>query len=432
LFAARPAAAQISLGTAQTFGVLALAGVTNTGASTVNGNVGVSAGTAAIGFPPGIIVGGALHNNDAVAMQAQADLTTAYNDIVATPCQVDLTGQNLGGLTLTPGVYCFTSTAQLTGTLTLDALGNPNALFLFKVGSSLTTASGSAVNVINNGGTSCRKVFWQIGASATIGTGATFIGDILAQTSITITTGASSTGRALARTGAVTLDTNSINACGVQVCPLITVNPLTLPNGVVGTPYNQIVTATGGTAPYTFTVSSGALPNGLLLAGATGAISGIPTAPGTFSFTITATDSLGCNGTRLYEMSIAGLGCNVIALSPTTLPPGATQIPYSQAITASGGTAPYTFTIASGALPPGLSLSTAGLISGTPLSQGLFTFRIRATDAQGCIGERNYTITILPLAPVNTVIPTLDPLALGIFAAFLAIAGMFVAKRLIA
>src|SRR6202022_32198 len=128
-----------------------------------------------------------------VAMQAQNDLTTAYNNIAATPCTVDLTGQNLGGLTLTPGVYCFSSSAQLTGTLTLNALGNPNALFIFKIGSTLTTASSSSVQVINPG-SDC-NVFWQVGSSATLGTGTSFVGNILALSSITLTTGATVSGR---------------------------------------------------------------------------------------------------------------------------------------------------------------------------------------------------------------------------------------------
>src|ERR1700686_1295899 len=168
LFGSSPASAQISLGTAQNFGVLGGSTVTNTGATTVNGNVGVHPGSAVTGFPPGGGVGGAIHSNDAVAMQAQNDLPTAYNNIAATPCTVDLTGQNLGGLTLTPGVYCFSTSAQLTGALTLDALGNANALFLFKIGSTLTTASASTVTVINNGGSSCTQVFWQVGSSATL------------------------------------------------------------------------------------------------------------------------------------------------------------------------------------------------------------------------------------------------------------------------
>ncbi len=428
LLAASPLAAQISLGTAQSFGVLGGSTVTNTGATTVNGNVGVSPGTAVTGFPPGVIVGGAIHSNDAVAVQAQNDLTTAYNDIASTPCTVDLTGQNLGGLTLTPGVYCFSSSAQLTGALTLDALGNPNALFLFKIGSTLTTASGSSVTVIN-GGSSCNRVFWQVGSSATLGTGTSFAGDILALTSITLTTGANTSGRTLARNGAVTLDTNNVNTCGVIVCPVITVNPATLPNGAVGTAYNQNVTASGGTAPHTFAVSSGALPTGLILNAATGAITGTPTTPGTFNFTITAFDATGCAGSRPYSIIIAGQGCPPITLSPSTLPPGAVANPYSQTITATGGTAPHTFTVTSGALPTGLSLNpVTGLISGVPLTPGLFSFTVRATDAGGCIGASPYTLLIV--AGTGSNIPTLDPLTLALLAVVLAALGALATHRL--
>ena len=424
--AASPVAAQISLGTAQNFGVLGGSTVTNTGATTVSGDVGVSPGSAVAGFPPGVIVGGVIHSNDAVAMQAQNDLTTAYNNIAATPCTVDLTGQNLGGLTLTPGVYCFATSAQLTGALTLDALGNPNPLFLFKIGSTLTTASGSSVTVIN-GGSSCNTVYWQVGSSATIGTGSTFAGDILALSSITLTTGANTSGRALARNGAVTLDTNNVNTCGVMLCPLITVNPVTLPNGEVGTPYNQIVSASGGTAPYTFSVSSGALPPGLTLNPASGAITGSPTIAGTFTFSITATDVNGCSGSRLYSITIATAGCPIITLSPTTLPPGTINTPYSQSVTATGGTAPYTYAVSSGALPAGLSLNPlTGLISGTPQLTGLFNFTIQATDSLGCIGARPYTITIRAF---EAGIPTLDSLALAMLAMVLAGAGVFVANR---
>jgi len=427
LTAATPLTAQISLGTAQNFGVLGGSAVTNTGATSVNGNVGVSPGSSVTGFPPGVVVGGAIHSNDAVAMQAQNDLTTAYNNIAATPCTVDLTGQNLGGLTLTPGVYCFSSSAQLTGALTLDALGNANALFLFKIGSTLTTASGSSVSVINNGGNSCNKAYWQIGSSATLGTGTSFTGDILALSSITLTTGANTNGRALARNGAVTLDTNTVNSCGVLLCPIITVNPATLPNGNVGTAYNQIVSGSGGTAPYTFSISSGALPTGLILNSVSGAITGVPTTAGTFNFTITATDATGCAGSRLYTVTMASAGCPAITLSPTTLPPAMAQAPYSQAVTASGGTAPYAYTVSAGALPPGLVLNPAtGLISGAPLQGGIFNFTIQATDANGCIGANPYTMTVLA-AGAN--IPMLDPRSLSILVVLIAAVGAFAMRR---
>jgi Ice-binding-like len=219
-FGASPASAQIPLGTSQSFAVLGGSTVTNTGATVITGNLGVSPGSSVTGFPPGIVAGGSIHAADGVAAQAQSDLTTAYNTAAGIPCGVDLTGQNLGGLTLTPAVYCFTSSAALTGTLTLNMQGNPNAFFLFKIGSTLTTASGSSVVLSNTGGATCpSNLFWQVGSSATLGTGSTFAGNILALTSITVTTGATLTGRALARNGAVTLDTNTISiaACGAPV-----------------------------------------------------------------------------------------------------------------------------------------------------------------------------------------------------------------------
>lgn len=430
LLSASSAFAQISLGTAQNFGALGGSTVTNTGATTVNGNVGVSPGSAVTGFPPGVVVGGAIHSNDAVAMQAQNDLTTAYNNIAATPCTVDLTGQDLGGLTLTPGVYCFSSTAQLTGALVLNALGNPNALFLFKIGSALTTASASSVTVINNGGSSCNKVYWQVGSSATIGTGSSFTGDILALSSITLTTGANTNGRVLARNGAVTLDTNQVNTCGVSVCPIITVNPPTLPNGTVGTPYNQIVSASGGTSPYAFAVSSGALPTNLILNSVTGAITGTPTTAGTYTFTITATDATGCSGSRQYTITITSPGCPAIIVNPTTLPPGFAQQLYAQSVTASGGTAPYVYAVVGGALPPGLTINAAtGLISGQPTQAGIFNVTIGATDALGCQGSRVYSIVILAaLIPAGG--PTLGFTGMATLMVLLAVAGLFVMKKL--
>jgi hypothetical protein len=198
-----------SLGTAANFGVLGGSTVTNTGATRVTGDVGVSPGSAVTGFPPGVVVG-TIHTANATAQQAQADATTAYNFLSGQACTTTLTGQDLGGLTLTPGVYCFSSSAQLTGILTLDALGDPDAVFIFQIATTLTTASGSSVRVIN-GGQNC-NVYFAIGSSATLGSTTSFAGNILAVSSITLNTGAGISGRALARTGAVTLDTNNVNA----------------------------------------------------------------------------------------------------------------------------------------------------------------------------------------------------------------------------
>jgi plastocyanin len=219
---ASPARAQTapSLGTAQSVAVLGGSTVTNTGPTIVHGNLGVAPGTAVTGFPPGLIIApGALHSADAVAVQAQLDTTTAYNALASQPCtQTFLPTDDLAGKTLVPGVYCFTSSAQLTGALTLNGGGNANAVFIFKIGSTLTTASGSTVRLIN-GAQAC-NVFWQVGSSAVLGTNTSFIGNILALSSITLTTGTNLNGRALARNGAVTLDTNNVfySTCTPQAC----------------------------------------------------------------------------------------------------------------------------------------------------------------------------------------------------------------------
>jgi type VI secretion system secreted protein VgrG len=208
---------EVDLGTANNFAVLAGSTVTSTGPTVINGgNVGVSAGSAITGFPPGTVdVPYTIHAADAVAAQAQTDLTTAYNQAAGLPVFQILTGQDLGGLILTPGVYFFASSAQLTGTLTLNGEGLADPVFVFQIGSTLTTASNSSVVMTNDGGsfTPGISVFWQVGSSATLGTGTAFEGNILALTSITANTGATILdGRVLARNGAVTLDGNNIMA----------------------------------------------------------------------------------------------------------------------------------------------------------------------------------------------------------------------------
>jgi hypothetical protein len=198
------AEAKVGLGTVASYSVLGGASVANTGATTLQGNLGVSPGTSITGFPPGII-GGVKHAADAPALQAQTDLTTAYNDAAGRAMTANV-GSTLGGKTLVSGVYTASSSAGLTGTLTLDAQGDPTAVFIFQIGSTLTTASSSSVSMIN-GAQPC-NVFWQIGSSATLGTNSNFVGTILAHTSISVTTGVTVHGRALARIGSVTLDTD--------------------------------------------------------------------------------------------------------------------------------------------------------------------------------------------------------------------------------
>jgi hypothetical protein len=214
---ARAAVSSLSLGTAGTFAVLGATTVTNTGSTVLKGNLGVSPGTSCTGFPspctggPGTVAG-TIHVADAVAAQAQTDATSAYTFAGAQTCTTTYPPiTDIGGLTLTPGVYCFPSSAGITGTLTLDAQGNPDAVFLFKIGSTLITASASKVVLINTA--LPRHVFWRVGSSATLGTTTSFAGNIVALTSITATTGATSKCGLYALNGAVTLDTNSNRTC---------------------------------------------------------------------------------------------------------------------------------------------------------------------------------------------------------------------------
>jgi Ice-binding-like len=207
--------AQVTLGpTVATFGVLAGSTVTNSGPTVVTGNLGVSPSTAITGFAaiapggPGLVTG-TIHSADAFALQAQNELTAAYNAAAGAASTATKAG-DLGGQTLFAGVYTSGSSLGITGTLTLDGQNNPNAQFIFQIASALTTATSSNVVLIN--GAQPSNIFWQIGSSATLGTTSSFSGNILALSSISLGTGAVLQGRALARNGAVTLLSNTINS----------------------------------------------------------------------------------------------------------------------------------------------------------------------------------------------------------------------------
>lgn len=205
-----------TLGTAADFAILGDQTVTNTGTTVITGDLGLHPGTSVTGFPPGTVIG-EQHITDAVAQQAQVDATNAYNCLNALPTTGGETNADIGGETLTAGVYNSSSSLAITGTLTLDGEGDPNAVFIFNIGSTLTTASAADV-ILTNGAQPC-NVYWLVGSSATLGTDTDMVGNIIAITSVTFNTGADLVGRAIALGGAVTLDTNIVTTCACSTNP---------------------------------------------------------------------------------------------------------------------------------------------------------------------------------------------------------------------
>ena len=264
---ARAAQPPVGLGQAESFAVLAGAGITNTGPTTITGDVGTFPTTTRTGFGSVTLIG-TDHGGDAVTQGAKNDLVTAYDDaagrIPATNVPVEL-----GGSTLLAGVYT-SGTFGLTGTLTLDAEGDTNAMFIFQAGSTLITEANSRVLLLN-GADPCRIV-WQVGSSATFKTGTSFVGDVLAYTSITAQTGATFQGRLLARNGAVTLDTNTITNANCVEPAVVTPSPTPSPTASA-TPIPT--TSTGPMTPIDTSGPASGSGDGTPL-GATGTGSGTP------------------------------------------------------------------------------------------------------------------------------------------------------------
>jgi hypothetical protein len=371
------------LGTAADFGVLAGSAVTNTGETFVSAKVGVWPEEAISGFPPGLS-GGGLHHGDDIAQDAQTDLVIAYDSLAALPCEsgsdFDLTGTDLGGLTLVPGVYCFSSSAGLTGELVLDVQGLEDPLFVFQIGSELTTASDSSVSFIN--GASC-NVYWQVGSSATLGTDTSFTGNIVALTSITLTTDADISGRALARNGAVTMDTNTITDLGcfdpdeptptptdvppteTPVPPTATTIPATS-TSIPATSTSVPATSTPTDLPATATVAPGSgsggpeatvpgatatQPGGQLPSTPTGTVEETPSATGTVEQTPSAT-------------AVTDSTATVAVSTPTAQAPVAWPTSTAVATEGPGGsvTFPDTGTQGPVVLNTGTAMSTTNLV----------------------------------------------------------------------
>jgi hypothetical protein len=401
-----PLAAAPDLGAAADFAVLAGTAVTCSSA-TIVGDVGVNIG----GSVSACTVVGDIHVGDALAIQAYSDFLTAYTVMASLPCDFTVTG-TLAGQVLTPGVYCIDNSAK-TGTLVLDDLGDPNAVWIFKSNEGgIGHLAANSFNVVMAGGApACgvagARVFWWANDYATL-TDVNFIGTVLAGTSATVTNG-NFVGQILAHLAATLTTPATFVLCGSgsgAPCPPITVGPATLPNGTENVLYNQALWATGGLAPYSFAVTTGSLPAGLALS-SDGVLSGQPIDGGTYNFTVTATDSNACAGTRDYVLVINPAICGTITIWPSPLPSGTVGVDYLQVFGATGGIEPYTFALASGVLPPGLMLSPHGFIAGIPTLAGTYVFTIIATGDHACTGSQLYALVINPpvcptilLAPV--------------------------------
>ncbi len=422
-----------SLGTAQSFAVLGASAMTNTGPTTVSGDLGVWPGTAVTGFPPGLVTGGVIHANDAVALQAQSDVTIAYNSLAGLPCNTNLTGQDLGGLTLAPGVYCFNSSAQLTGALALDAQGDPNAVFVFQIGSTLVTASNASVQVIN-GAQNC-NAFWQVGSSATLGTGTSFIGSILALASITLNTNAILSGRALARTGAVTMDSNAITRTTCAPTLDVSFTPVTITVG--GVSIKTITLSNPNTIAANITALTDTLPTGLVIAappnaastcggtltvtagGNTIALTGgvIPAGngvmPGTCTITVNVTAALPGSYTNMLPVgalqtsngsNTAPVSAPLAVICPvidTTITAPAAVCALSTGNAASvpnaGGGTTYVWAITNGTITAGQGTPNLTFTAGTTSP---VTLNVTVTTSPGCSanGSRQVTINSNPTA----------------------------------
>jgi len=365
------------LRTAASFALLGGSAVRSASPSTILGNVGVSPGSTISGISDTNVSVGRIARNDAAAREAQRDNAAAYLDLERHPCGVSLT--SFGHTALPPRVYCFDGNAHLTGTLTLDANGDPDAVWIFLVRGALTTEARSNVGI--TGGGFDGNVFWQVAGSATLGEGSSFRGTILARTDITLRNGASLSGRALAQTGTVLLDGNDVSLC----CSRITLSPESLAPVVAGVSYRQTLSASGGSGSYAFSTTG--RPDWLSLDGNT--LSGVPVR-GTYTFTVTATDTLTrCRESRTYTLNV---GCP-LTLLPDTLPSGVTGRLYEATFEARGGSGSYVFTVTS---TPHWDLSFTGTkLSGITNVSGNYKLTVTATDTvTGCSASRTYDVAV--------------------------------------
>lgn len=294
-----------NLGEAAQFSVLAGSTVTNTGSSVITGELGVSPGTAITGFPPGIVQQGQIRSNDAVAAQAVADARVAYNNLAGQAVTTEQAAAMGSGMVLIPGVYHFTSAADITGSLVLDAQGSSTAVFVFQVEEALTLNNNAAISLIN--GATASNVFWQVGTSATLGTSSAFYGSILAGAGITLNTGATLVGRALAGT-AVTLDSSTVTLAAASTGG--TPTPTPTPTPVPGTelpPVDKVIDSQG--QPSTAVIKAGATSNG----GAS------------YGSSFSTSEQIVVNGELTYEAGDVGKAASVFVVIKFTSTSGTAQ-----------------------------------------------------------------------------------------------------------
>jgi hypothetical protein len=425
--AAAISAAPVPLGAASSFAVLAASTVTNTGGTIVTGDLGLSPGTAITGFPPGIVIG-TIHAADAAAAQAQSDVTIAYNDAASRTGGTLLAG-NLGGQTLTPGLYTSTSSLAISsGDLVLDAQGDPDAVFVFQMGSTFTMTSGR--QVILSGGAKAANVFWQVGSSATLGTGSIFKGTILALASITVTTGAAVEGRLLARTAAVTLDSNNVALPAAETTVVA--------NAGTGVPISGNVAATFSEAmdPFTITLDTFTLKQGTTVVLGSVSYAGVtaifnPSAnlePLTVYTATVTTGAKSLAGTSLvadfsWTFTTGVTSDTTQPLVSATVPVnGASAVPLNQAITVAFSEAmnpltitPLSFTVKQGTTAVGGVVSYAGVTATftpiallSPLAVYTATVTTAARDLAGNALAFDFSWSFITGVNVDTTSPTVN------------------------
>lgn len=310
------AATALNLGAAAPYAVVAGSTITNTGSSVITGDIGLSPGTSITGFPPGT-VSGTTDIANANSLAAQTSATAAYGVAASDTPFTTVAGGTIGGMTLSPGVYNASSSMSLTGTVTLNGGGDPNAVFIFQAGSTLTTATSSSV-VLENGAQAC-NVFWQVGSSATIGSTTSFIGTILALTSVTLASGASVEGSVFAQTGAVTLDDNliSVVTCATPAPPPVTTTTST--TTTTTTPSTSTTTTVPVVAVTTPTTPVGKVHP--VTKGHGGSTT--TTTPGSSTTVVPvgapATGEGGTAGSGFSSLGLLGLGAIVVSASATSI-----------------------------------------------------------------------------------------------------------------